>query len=111
MSPVPSAWDYFAASSLPRTRPSVMARPRVRPGMGVEYCTAGRSGNAGWLFTAGEPGVPELQTNVLPAVWDEAGSASDDDAPGVLGVVVEHARVGVDGEVDVALLNIFHRLW
>ena len=40
MSPVPSAWDYFAASSLPRTRPSVMARPRVRPGMGVEYCMA-----------------------------------------------------------------------
>ena len=45
-----------------------------------------------------------------PAVWGEAGSACDDDAPGVLGVVVEHARVGVDGEVDVALLNFFHRL-
>ena len=71
---------------------------------------AGRSGNAGWLFTAGEPGVPELQTNVLPAVWGEVGSACDDNAPGVLGVVVEHARVGVDGEVDVALLNFFHRL-
>lgn len=71
---------------------------------------AGHSGNAGWLFTAGEPGVPELQTNVPPAVWGEAGSACDDDALGVLGVVVEHARVGVDGEVDVALLNFFHRL-
>ena len=78
-------------------------------GGGVLHGT-GHSGNAGWLFTAGEPGVPELQTNVLPAVWGEAGSASDDDAPGVLGVVVEHAGVGADGEVGVALLNFFHRL-
>ena len=63
-----------------------------------------------YRLMAGEPGVPESHANVSPVVWCEAGSASDDDALGVLGIVVEHARVGVDGEVDVALLNFFHRL-
>lgn len=33
---------YFAASALPSSRPSVMAMPRVRPEIAVEYCTAKR---------------------------------------------------------------------
>ena len=64
-------------------------------------------GRAGAL---GELGIPESQADVSLAVWGEAGSACDDDVLDVFGIVVEHAGVGGDGEVDVAPLNFFHRL-